>query len=196
MKKVPFILASASPRRRKIMKSFPFPVAVIPSRAEEPRPKRGEPPKKYVKALAEMKAAEVAKRVEEGLVLGADTIVYRDGTFFGKPASAAAAKRMLGTLHGAWHSVYTGVSLIAKPGKKRWTVAWHTRVRMRAFTPKRLEYWALRNHDKAGAYAAQHPGNPFVEEWRGDYDNIVGLPRRAVRDLLAKARKAGFAPQK
>ncbi len=66
------------------------------------------------------------------------------------------------------------------------------RVKMRALTPKELDHWSSRHHDKAGAYAAQEKGDPFVEDLRGDHDNVVGLPRRGVRFLLKRARQAGF----
>ncbi len=82
--------------------------------------------------------------------------------------------------------------MIAAPSGKVWRAAALTRVRMRKFTDERLDYWAERNHDKAGAYSAQ--SGAFVTGYRGDFDNVVGLPRRVVRGLLKKAREAGFLP--
>jgi septum formation protein len=191
LKRVPFILASASPRRRKLIKSFPFKAVVVPSRVHEPRARRGEDPRAYAAGLARKKAREVAGRLKEGLVLGADTIVHQDGKIFGKPASAAEARRMLAALTGRWHDVFTGMCL-ATPSGKTWSAVARTRVRMRKFSGEKLDFWAERNHDKAGAYAAQAAGNPFVVDYRGDFDNVVGLPRRVLRALLKQAAKAGF----
>lgn len=193
-RKVPFVLASASPRRRQLIKSFPFRAEVVPSRAHEPRAKAGEAPKSYALGLAEKKAREVARRVEAGLVLGADTVVYLGGKILGKPSSDKDARKTLAMLTGRWHEVHTGLCLIAVPGGETWKTASVTRVRMRRFTEKRLDVLSRRNHDKAGAYSAQ--SGDFVTDYRGDFDNVVGLPRRALRALLARAARAGIVPVK
>jgi septum formation protein len=191
---VPFILASASPRRRKLIKSFSFATHVLPSRAPERRPHADESPRDYALELAELKAKETARRVKEGLVLGADTVVHLGGTILGKPTDAADALKMLSMLTGCWHDVHTALCLIDVSTGMVWRATALTRVRMRKFTEKRLEVLSRRNHDKAGAYAAQAKGNPFVTGYRGDFDNIVGLPRRTLRELLRKAALAGIRP--
>ncbi len=188
------VLASASPRRRQIMRGFPWPVRVRPSRVHEPERLGTAHPRDFVVRLARMKAREVARRIPNALVLGADTTVYLDGRIYNKPASVKDAERMLRSLAGKWHRVYTGLTLVASPEMKEWSVAWMTQVKMRTFTGAELKLWSQRNHDKAGAYAAQHRRGRFVVGLRGDYDNVVGLPRRGVRLLLAKARRAGFIP--
>ena len=192
MKIIPFILASASPRRRRLIKSFPFKARVVPSHAHEPRARPGELPRSYALGLAEKKAREVARRLGAGLVLGADTVVHLGGKILGKPSSEADARRMLSMLSGRWHEVHTGLCLVAVPGGRVWKAAALTRVRMRRFTEERLTALSRLNHDKAGAYAAQSGG--FVTDYRGDFDNVVGLPRRVVRKLLKKAVKAGVRP--
>lgn len=192
--KVPLLLASASPRRRRLMASLPWPVRVRPSHIPEPPPPKGASPRAWVVMLARKKAESAARKVERGLVLGADTMVYQGGRAFGKPSSQKEARKMLEALSGKWHSVYTGVSLVARPGGETWIGAAHTRVKMRAFSPEKLDFWSGRNHDKAGAYAAQQRGSIFVEKLRGDYDNVVGLPMREVRRLLKRARSAGYIP--
>ena len=80
-------------------------------------------------------------------------------------------------------------------GRRAWRATARTRVRLKEFTRSELDRLAKRNHDKAGAYAAQARGNPFVADYRGDYDNVVGLPRKTLRQLLKKAAKAGFRPE-
>jgi septum formation protein len=195
MIRLPFILASASPRRRFLIRTFPFRARVVPGRTPERRPMASEPPARYALAMAEQKANEVARRVGRGLVLGADTIVHLGGTIFGKPTSKAAARRMLAALAGRWHEVHTGLCLVAVPGRRAWRATARTRVRLKDFSKPELDRLARRNHDKAGAYAAQARGNPFVAEYRGDYDNVVGLPRKTLQILLKKAAKAGFRPK-
>lgn len=194
MREVPFILASASPRRRQLIRSFPFKAQVLPSRAHEPRAKAGEAPRDYALGLAEKKAREVARRMKAGLVLGADTVVHLGGKILGKPSSDKDARKILSLLTGRWHEVHTGLCLIAVPGGKMWKTAAVTRVRMRRFTGRQLDVLSRRNHDKAGAYSAQS-GN-FVTDYRGDFDNVVGLPRRTLRGLLARAARAGVVPVK
>lgn len=192
--RAPLILASASPRRRQLMRELPYPVRVRPSRVEEPLPEPGTEPKAFAKALAVLKAKDTASRIKTGLVLGADTIVVAPNReILGKPTSVADARRILKLLAGAWQTVYTGLALVVAPSGRMWTGVWGTRVKMRAMTDDELNYWSTRNHDKAGAYAAQEKRDPFVERFRGPYDNVVGLPVAGVKVLLAKARKAGYS---
>lgn len=185
-------MASASPRRRQLIKSFSFKAKVVPSRAHEPRARPGERPAAYALGLAEKKAREVARRVPAGLVLGADTVVHLGGKILGKPASDAEARRTLALLTGRWHEVHTALCLVAVPGGRAWKATAVTRVRMRRFTAARLDALSKRNHDKAGAYSAQ--SGDFVTDYKGDFDNVVGLPRRTLRALLKRAARAGFAP--
>jgi septum formation protein len=136
----------------------------------------------------------VARGLREGLVLGADTEVHHRGRLLGKPASAAHARRMLASLSGRWHTVYSGAALVEAGSGKSWTAVASTRVLFRKLGPRELDFWSRRNHDKAGAYSAQAKRSPFVERRSGDLDTVVGLSRRAVRELLRQARKAGYVP--
>ncbi|MBL0058611.1 MAG: septum formation protein Maf [Elusimicrobia bacterium] len=189
----PFILASGSPRRRKLLRGVVSSFQVVESGVPEPPPRKGTDVRVYVQRLARWKALAVARRIRFGLVLGADTVVVRRGEIFGKPQGRAEARRMLSDLSGKWHEVYTGLALAARPGTRVWTAVARTRVRMQEFSAAELGRLATRHHDKAGAYAAQARGNPFVQRYQGDFDNIVGLPRRTLRVLLGRARRAGFS---
>jgi len=120
-------------------------------------------------------------------VLGADTVVFRRGKIYGKPLDREDAHRILSELSGKWHEVYTGLALAQRPGKKVWSMAVRTRVLMRVFSPETLRRFSVRNRDKAGAYAAQARGNPFVRRTQGEKDNVVGLPLRGLRHLMARA---------
>jgi septum formation protein len=191
-RRTPFILASGSPRRRKLLRGVLSSFQVVESGVPEPAPRKGTDVRAYVQRLARLKAMTVARPVRFGLVLGADTVVSRRGKIFGKPHGRAEARRMLSELSGKWHEVYTGLALAARPGTRVWTAVARTRVQMREFSAEELGRLAARNHDKAGAYAAQARGNPFVQRYQGDFDNVVGLPRRTLRTLLGRAGRAGF----
>lgn len=181
-----FVLASGSPRRKLLLKKVVPRFRVRVSRVPEPPPCPGTDVKWHVVQLARRKALAVARRVPRGLVLGADTEVVLRGRVFGKPADTADARRMLSELSGRWHDVYTGLALAVRPGQRVCTGVYRTRVKLRAFTKSELDRWSKKNHDKAGAYAAQARGNPFVERYRGEYENVVGLPLRGLRSLLKK----------
>ncbi|MBK8575520.1 MAG: Maf family protein [Elusimicrobia bacterium] len=190
---LPFILASGSPRRKILLRGVVPRFRVIESGVPEPAPRRGADVRRYVIGLARRKALAVARRVKCGGVLGADTAVVRRGKIYGKPVNRADAHRILSELTGKWHVVYTGLAFTVRPGNRVWTGVYRTRVKMRAFSAETLARLSGKNHDKAGAYAAQAKGNPFVTEHIGDFDNVVGLPRRGVRELMTKAIKAGYS---
>ena len=106
------ILASNSPRRRELLEQIGVEFEVIPSNAEEKVTK--QEPSEVVEELSRQKAEDVAAAVEDGIVLGADTVVCQDGQIMGKPKDEADAKQMLQKLQGEEHSVYTGVTILVK----------------------------------------------------------------------------------
>jgi septum formation protein len=107
----PLVLASGSPRRRRILEGLGLVFAVDPPDVpEELLP--GEGPKEHVERLAGDKAREVASRHTRGTVLAADTIVLIDGRVLGKPEGPDEAIEMLATIRGRWHEVFTGVAAV------------------------------------------------------------------------------------
>lgn len=187
LRRYPFVLASGSPRRRTLLRKVVARFRVIESGVPEPPHRKGEDVRLYVKRLARRKALAVARGVPSGWVLGADTVVFRRGKVYGKPLDREDAHRILSELSGKWHAVYTGLALAQRPGKKVWSAVVRTRVLMRVFSPQALRRLSVRNHDKAGAYAAQARGNPFVLRTQGDRNNAVGLPLRGLKQLMARA---------
>ena len=184
------ILASASPRRRILLRRI-FPrFRIIPAHLHE-KVDASLSPSDVVKSLALQKAVHVARNLPAAQggswVLGADTLVFLQGRPLGKPANPAAGRRMLRFLSGTWHKVYTGVALVEAPGGRRISGSAVTRVKMRRLTEPQIKRASRRHLDKAGAYAVQEIGDPFVEKLCGDYDNVVGLPLRLVKKLLKKA---------
>lgn len=182
------VLASSSPRRRELLAELGLPFEVRPSDADEtPRP--GEGPEALVLRLARAKAARVARPGE--LVLGADTVVAIDGEILGKPIDGADATRMLRALSGRPHEVWTGVALHRTTGTTAseptaLAYARRTLVTFRELSESELTAYVASGEprDRAGAYAIQGGAAGFVERMEGDWDNVVGLPLAAVRDLL------------
>ena len=169
------ILASASPRRKDLLRALGVPFRVLPSRVDEvPRP--GESPTRFVARAAFEKAEEVAGRRPSSWVLSADTIVVVDGEILGKPKDLHDAERMLKLLRGRDHIVYTG--LCARQNAKKWTRIVQTTITMRPYSDADIAaYIATGNPlDKAAAYAIQHNGFRPVANVSGCYANVMGLP--------------------
>lgn len=179
------VLASSSPRRTELLNRAGWPHEVLVVGIDESvRPQ--EEPAAYVQRLARSKAEAVAERLEEGLVLGADTTVVVDNQILGQPDDDADAKRMLKLLNGKWHEVLTGVALVRVGGETR--VAHETtRVRFAEMSEGEIDWYIASGEPvgKAGAYGIQGKAALFIEEIDGDYFNIMGLPIRLVYKLAA-----------
>jgi septum formation protein len=186
MKKDFVYLASASPRRSELLRQigvrFTVRAAAI---AEDPLP--GEQPEAYVARLAAAKAEAVWAAVADSLpVLGADTAVVLDGALLGKPETPAEAAAMLERLSGRTHRVLTAVAVRHAGGVD--TLLSASEVRFRATTPaERLAYCATGEpFDKAGGYGIQGRAAVFVEDLKGSYSGVVGLPLFETAALLAR----------
>ena len=176
------ILASASPRRREILHSVGWPFETLAISIDESRLPREEAVA-YVERLAREKAEAAASHHPTRLVLGADTVVVVDDQILGKPLDSGDARRMLRLLSGRWHEVLTGVALVRGGSPARHTVAHEkTEVRFAPMTETEINWYIATNEplDKAGAYAIQGRAALFIEEVRGDYWNVVGLPVQLV----------------
>lgn len=181
------ILASASPRRRALLRAAGFSFRVDPSSVHEKSRERN--PRKLVVLLARRKALDVAKRHPGVPVLGADTLVYCAGEILGKPKDLKDAVRMITLQSGRLQRVYTGAALVV--GKRVYTDCAVTKVHSRRLDAERLRRLAGKHMDKAGAYAIQDRNDPLVDRIVGDRDTVVGLSVKGVRRLLARARRAG-----
>jgi len=136
---------------------------------------------------AHRKARAVAKKVPDALVLGADTLVFRDSEILGKPRNLAEAERMLKRLQGRTHQVVTGVCLMHLRKHEERIFAVSTDVLFHPLTRRQIrDYLAkIQPLDKAGAYAIQDYGELIVSEISGSYSNVVGLPVEKLRAELA-----------
>jgi septum formation protein len=179
------ILASASPRRREILQAVGWPFETLAVDVDESRLLREEAVA-YVERLARKKVEAAAKERPRRLVIGADTVVVVDGQILGKPLDEVDARRMLRLLSGRWHEVLTGVALLRGGNPARHLVAHEkTEVRFKPMTATEINWYVATREplDKAGAYAIQGRAALFIEEIRGDYWNVVGLPVQLVYKL-------------
>ena len=168
------ILASGSPRRRELLEQIHLPFEVLSPDVDESADPM--PPQALVQLLSQRKAAAVAQRRPEAIVIAADTVVALEDEVLGKPRDAADAARMLGQLSGREHSVYTGFTV--RQGARSVTCAEQTVVTFRPLLPEEIERYVASGEPmgKAGAYGVQGLGRLFVERLDGDYYNVVGLP--------------------
>ena len=186
MKHPQVILASASPRRRELLRLIGIAHDVLPADLDETQ-HDGESPHAYVERLARAKAMAISTSAVGAVVIGADTTVVVDGNVLGKPGDFGEAAAMLRTLSGRSHIVLTAVA-----------VAWNGTVHS-AVEEVRVTFRALSDHDingyvetgepmdKAGGYGIQGFGATIVERVEGDYFSVMGLGLRRVAALLELA---------
>ncbi|HET6410103.1 MAG TPA: Maf family protein [Chthoniobacteraceae bacterium] len=179
----PLILASASPRRRDLLRERGLPFVVIPAHSEETVEAT---PEATVIGNARRKARTISEQRPEALVLGVDTEVWFSGRIFGKPADMDDAFRMLKALNGQTHDVYSGVCLAWNGGLSEKTFVEVTHVRFHSHSDEELRQYLRRIGplDKAGAYAAQDDHGEMIAEVRGSYSNVIGLPMEALDSAL------------
>ena len=179
-------LASASPRRSELLRQIGVPFEVRAADIKEEQG-GGEAPEAYVVRLAVAKAEVVWGAVQAARpVLAADTAVVLDGVVLGKPRDAAEAMAMLERLSGRTHTVLTAVALRWQDGVESRLSA--SEVRFRATTAaERRAYCATGEpFDKAGGYGIQGQAAVFVEELKGSYSGVVGLPLYETAALLMR----------
>ena len=179
------ILASASPRRREILENTNVKFDVISSSIEE-LVLEGESPCQMVMRLAFEKGIDIASKRKSDLVISADTIVVLDNTVLGKPKDEEEAKLMITNLSGRTHQVITGISLINLENNKKIIDYVISNVKFKNLSEDDINDYIRTKEslDKAGAYGIQGYGALLVEEIKGDYFNIVGLPISKLSDLL------------
>ena len=187
------VLASASPRRRKLLGEAGITFSVVPADIDESaRP--GESPRELVVRLAGEKAQAVAARLgtdPRRLVLGSDTLVVIGEDVLGKPRDSEHAIALLGRILGRRHTVFTGVALLDAASGELRACCVASEVSMRAASDAEVRAYVASGEplDKAGAYALQGEGRKFVERVIGSETNVIGLP---MDETLALLRDAGF----
>lgn len=186
LKKYKVVLASNSPRRKELLQrlGIPFKVRTLFGIDESyPEALNGEDIVCYI-SRNKAKAYRTSMAPDE-LLITADTIVYLAGEVMGKPRDAQDAKRMLHNLSGQVHQVITGVTLLTHERMDNFSVTSH--VKFCELTDAEIDFY-VDNYlpfDKAGAYGIQEwIGMVAVEELRGSYFNVVGLPIQRLYQRL------------
>lgn len=178
------ILASASPRRLELLNQIGVDPVVRPANIDETR--LDESADQYTKRIALEKALKIAADLvdDKMIVLGADTTVVLDKTTFGKPQNEADARVMLNLLSGRTHRVLSAV--VAVRGNRQAVRLSETEVRFRQLDATEIAtYWQTGEPgDKAGGYAIQGLGATFIEEIKGSYSGVMGLPLFETAQLL------------
>lgn len=188
MDKPLFVLASKSPRRKELLQNIGIKAEIVPANVDESVFSK-LPPEKMVTQLAMLKATDVARSFKGNTyVIGADTCVCLDEKVFGKPQNIEDAKKMLKSLSGKTHFVYTGYCVVDCKSGVSVAKCEKTQVTFRNLSEKEIKAYIKTREpmDKAGAYGIQNRGSVFVEKIEGDYFNVVGLPVCALSVLLHK----------
>ncbi|MNO97636.1 Septum formation protein Maf [compost metagenome] len=185
------ILASTSPRRQELLSSLRVPYEILASHADEDTPENWNP-REIVEGLALRKAEAVhhtcLNTTKPSIIVGSDTIVLLGNEVLGKPKDDQDAYRMLSSLQGKTHEVYTGVACIdVLTGR---TLVRHrvTAVTMKCLSDQTIHAYVNSGepHDKAGSYAIQGLGATLIDRIDGCYFNVVGLPLSLLSDMLSE----------
>lgn len=192
------ILASASPRRRELLKNIFDVFDIIPAQIDERVPKNISAEKRP-ELIARKKAEFVAESHPQSLVIGCDTAVIAKGEMLGKPKDRQDALRMLKLLSGREHTVVTGCCLCFQGRARSFSAV--TLVEFYSLEEREIEEYLsapeqeggdvkYQWQDKAGAYGIQGKAGLFVKGIKGDYNNVVGVPcarlKREISDFYEK----------
>ncbi len=184
-----FVLASKSPRRKELLENLDVKFEVSVSNADEDKIPKSLPPQLYVQELAVLKGTAVANDFKAGhYIIAADTVVVFEGDIIGKPKDKADAKRILSALSGKSHYVYTGFSVTDAANMHTASGYECSEVHFKELTDNEIDAYIATGApmDKAGAYGIQGRAGLFVDEIKGDFFNIVGLPLCGLNNLMIK----------
>ncbi|MCX5750842.1 MAG: Maf family protein [Candidatus Saganbacteria bacterium] len=179
------ILASASPRRKELLRKIVKKFTIMESMVDESAIS-AKTPEQFAVSTATAKAKDIAGKVKNALVIGGDTIVVLDHKILGKPKSKKEAIKMLTALSGRTHTVITGLAVVDSDTLKEITDSEITKVTMKKLSAKAIVEYVESGApmDKAGSYGIQEIEAQFIASVDGDYDNVVGLPIERLSRML------------
>ena len=185
-KDFPLILASSSPRRKRLLRQIGIPFLARPSNVQEDPVAAGSPISPA--SLAVKKAGALRLSSHNYWILGADTVVVLGETFLGKPKDPEDARSMLLQLSGKEHKVMTGFCLLDPNRETVHTEEITTRVKVKKLTEQEIMGYIMTGEPfgKAGGYGIQGVGAFMVESISGSYSNVVGLPLCALVKALCR----------
>ncbi|QMS87656.1 septum formation inhibitor Maf [Nostoc edaphicum CCNP1411] len=187
MKIPPFVLASASPARRRLLQTVGIEPIVQPSDFDESQIELSEPAE-LVKTLAQYKAETVVPQFESALIMGCDSVLSMNGEIYGKPADASEAIARWQIMQGNFGDLYTGHALI-DPGQNHTLVKSQvTRVYFAQMSDRAIEAYVATGEPLkcAGAFAIEGFGSFFVEKIEGCHTNVIGLSLPLLRQMLSE----------
>ncbi len=179
------ILASASPRRRDLLSRAGYDVRIAASDIEE-LDSCNEGPGALALINAKRKWNAIAPQYPDEIVVAADTVVWLDGRFYGKPVDFVEAAKMLAILSGRTHQVVTGV-VVGRVGEGSQEFAEVSMVTFHALDENEIDAYLKDIHplDKAGAYAAQDDNGRIIAKVEGSLSNVIGLPMERLETFLS-----------
>jgi septum formation protein len=185
----PFILASASPRRRQLLAEAGYDFTVIPPEIDESvySADRLEP-SLFAEQLALVKAKSISEKHPDSLVIGADTIIDFQGKIIGKPTDAQDARRIVRMLFSSPHKVITGLAICRGRDGLEFVTHASTTVYPKPMTQMQIDEHIKSDSwkDKSGAYAIQENDDEFIEKIEGSLTNVMGLPMELLAQLIHK----------
>ena len=192
-KHVNLILASSSPRRRQLLTAAGYRFTVDPpNESVESSADRNLSARRLVALLAFEKAKDVAGRIDQGIILSADTIAECNAMVLGKPKDRQDAENMLKSLSGQVHFVHTAVCLWSKPGNHKILKTDTTELEMNELSQSVIEKYLDSGlwMGKAGAFGYQDD-LPWIRIRSGSESNVVGLPMELLEEMLAELDYTG-----
>lgn len=183
----PFVLASASVARRRLLQTAGIQPFVCPSDFDESQVQINEPAQ-LVKTLAQRKAETVAPQFQSALIMGCDSVLAINGEIHGKPADAEQARQRWQKMQGRFGDLYTGHALIDNTQNRTVVKEQVTRVYFAQLRDRTIETYVATGEPLkcAGAFALEGRGSLFVEKIEGCYSNVIGLSLPLLRQMLAE----------
>lgn len=193
---IPLILASESPARLKLLSQIDIkPDFIIPANIDEIE-KLGEKAKDMALRLSHSKALAVSNKIEQGIIIGADTVPVAGRRIMRKARNKDDVKESLQLLSGRRHQVYTGVCVIRKDGAnlKILNRVVKSILKFKLISPREIEYYSNLDEGigKAGGYTLTGYAESFVSFISGSFSNIIGLPLFETMNML---NSVGFSVQ-
>ncbi len=183
----PFVLASASPARRRLLQTVGIEPIVRPSNFDESQIQLSEPAQ-LVKTLAQCKAETVASQFESALIMGCDSVLAVNGEIHGKPADASEAIARWQVMQGKFGDLYTGHALIDLSQNRTIVKSQVTRVYFAQMSDRTIAAYVATGEPLkcAGAFALEGFGSLFVEKIAGCHSNVIGLSLPLLRQMLTE----------